>query len=62
LKILYILTAVAILSACSSTSTKEDMAQELTVDEMLLRDSIRADSMKAALLKQIEEAPKLENE
>jgi uncharacterized protein YcfL len=61
MKFILILIPLLGLVACNSntTSTAEDAAQELTVDEMLIRDSIRADSMKAVLLKISEEAEEI---
>lgn len=50
---LLLLTATS-LAACtySNTTPEEDAIQELTVDEMLKRDSIRADSMLKSLMTQ----------
>jgi hypothetical protein len=49
--LLFVATSLAACTA-SNTTPEEDAIQELTVDAMLKRDSIRADSMLKSLMTQ----------
>lgn len=53
---------LTVLTACSNSATTaaEDAAQELTVEQMLIRDSIRADSMIQAIINVPEDSADIE--